>query len=506
MEIASLDIIFSGLTLLMQPEHLIWLPLGMLAGLVIGAIPGFNDTNFLAMVLPFTVYLGPMNAVVFMMACFCASQAAGSFPAILLNIPGTPSNAPTCLEGFKMTRQGRAAYALGLSVGASTVGGLLSAVVALIITPVVGVYALNFGPAELFMMALFGMTAVGSLTGKSLLKGLFSSALGLLVACVGTEFQEGYTRASFGFYELFEGFPLIPVLLGVFGFSELFSLVGEKSLVAEGTEKITGFGPIWEGVRASLKQKLNMIRSGLVGILVGLIPGTGAAIATWVSYGQAKQWSKTPEKFGSGHDEGLVAADACNNGVPGGALIPTVTLGIPGSGTTLVIMAALMINGVTPGPSFFGEHAVEAYAILFSLVAANLLLLPIGVVVARLASNVTAVPNKYLVPVIALFCLVGAFAWRQMLFDMYLVVIFGVLGALLTRYGYSVPAFLLALLLGPLAERNYYWAVEIGGLDSFMRPIALVILMATVGVLVLPAVLARMVGKGKAAIPGATDD
>ncbi len=497
MEFASVNNILSGLMMLLKPEHLMWLPLGMLAGLLVGAIPGFNDTNFLAMVLPFTVYLGPMNAVVFMMACFCASQAAGSFPAILLNIPGTPSNAPTCLEGFKMTRRGEAGYALGLSVGASTVGGVLSATIALAITPVVGIYALNFGPAELFMMALFGMTAVGSLTGDSLLKGLFSSALGLLVACVGTEFQEGYTRASFGFFELYEGFPLIPVLLGVFGFSELFTLVREKSLVAEGVKRVVGYGPIIDGIKASFRHKINMFRSGLIGVLVGLIPGTGAAIATWVSYGQAKQWSKTPEKFGSGHDEGLVAADACNNGVPGGALIPTVTLGIPGSGTTLVIMAALMINGVTPGPSFFGEHAIEAYAILFALVLANIVLLPIGVVVARLATNVTAVPNKYLVPIIALFCLIGAFAWRQMMFDMYLVVIFGVLGALLNKYGYSVPAFLLALLLGPLAESNFYWAVEIGGIESFMRPIAVVILLATVCVLVLPMVMKKMVSKGK---------
>ena len=498
--IASLDVILSGVGLLLQPGHLIWLPLGMLVGLIVGAIPGFNDTNFLAMMLPITVYMGPMNAVVFMMACFCASQAAGSIPAILLNIPGTPSNAPTCLEGFKMTRRGEAGYALGLSVAASTVGGLLSALIALVITPVVGVYALNFGPAELFMMALFGMTAVGTLTGSSLLKGLLSSALGLMVACVGTEFQVGYTRASFGFYELYEGFPLIPVLLGVFGFSELFSLVGDKSLIAEGVERVTGFGPILAGLKGSLKQKVNMLRSGLIGILVGLIPGTGAAIATWVSYGQAKQWSKTPEKFGTGHDEGLVAADACNNGVPGGALIPTVTLGIPGSGTTLIIMAALMINGVTPGPSFFSEHAVEAYAILFSLVVANLLLLPIGIIVARLATNVTAVPNKYLVPIIALFCLVGAFAWRQMIFDMYLVVIFGVLGALLTRYGYSVPAFLLALLLGPLAEQNLYWSLEIGGMESFQRPIALVILLATISVLALPVILKKMVRRGKTAL------
>lgn len=497
MEIASIDVFYSGLSLLLKPENLMWIPIGMFVGLIIGAVPGFNDTNFLAMVLPFTVYLGPMNAVIFMMACFCASQAAGSIPAILLNIPGTPSNAPTCIEGFKMTRKGRGGYALGLSVGASTIGGITSALIALIITPIVGIYALNFGPAELFMMALFGMTAVGSLTGKSLSKGLFSSAIGLLIACVGTEFQEGYTRASFGFFELYEGFPLIPVLLGVFGFSELFSLVKEKAIVAEGAQRIDGFLPILEGVRASFKQKVNLIRSSLIGILVGLIPGTGAAIATWVSYGQAKQWSKTPEKFGTGHDEGLIAADACNNGVPGGALIPTMTLGIPGSGTTLVIMAALMINGITPGPSFFSEHATEAYSILFSLVIANILLLPIGILVARLASNVTAVPNKFLVPVIALFCIIGGFAWRQLPFDMYLVIIFGILGALLTKYGYSVPAFLLALLLGPLAERNFYWAMEIGGIDSFMRPISLVIFIATICILILPKLLHSLTMKGK---------
>lgn len=493
----GLDVLASGLSLLMEPSHLMWLGLGMLAGLVVGGIPGFNDTNFLAMMLPFSVYLGPMDAVVFMMACFCSSQAAGSIPAILLNIPGTPSNATTCLEGFRMTRQGRAGQALGISIISSTVGGLLSALFALVLTPVVGVYALSFGPAEMFMMAVFGMTAVGSLTGKSTIKGLFSSAFGLFVACVGTEFELGYTRAAFGFYELFEGFPLIPVLLGVFGFAELFSLAYQESLVEEGQQRFTGYGPIFEGIREALKYWGNMIRSGIIGIIIGLIPGTGAAIATWVSYGQAKQWSKHPEKFGTGYVEGLVASDACNNGVPGGALIPTVTLGIPGSGTTLVIMAALMINGVTPGPSFFGEHAVEAYAILFSLVLANLFLFPIGLGVARLAAQVTAVPNRFLVPIIALFCMAGAFAWREMVFDMYLVVIFGAFGAIMTRYGYSVPAFLLALLLGPLAERNFSWAVQINGLASFQRPIALVILAATIGVLLLPVVLKRLERKGR---------
>lgn len=497
MGMPGIDVVGEGLLLLLQPSHLGWLGLGMLAGLLVGGIPGFNDTNFLAMMLPFSIYLGPMDAVVFMMACFCSSQAAGSIPAILLNIPGTPSNATTCLEGFKLTRKGMAGQALGASIISSTVGGLLSAVFALVLTPVIGIYALNFGPAEMFMMALFGMTAVGSLTGKSTLKGLFSSALGLLVACVGTEFNHGYTRSPFGFFELYEGFPLIPVLLGVFGFAELFSLVKEDSLVAKGQQQFSGYKSIFEGVRSALRYKGTMLMGGIIGIIVGLIPGTGAAIATWISYGQAKQWSKTPEKFGTGHIEGLVASDACNNGVPGGALIPTVTLGIPGSGTTLVIMAALMINGVTPGPSFFAEHAVDAYAILFSLVIANLLLFPLGLGVVRVAAKVTAIPNRFLVPIIALFCMAGGFAWRSMVFDMNLVVIFGVFGALLSRYGYSVPAFLLSLLLGPLAERNFYWAKEIGGIDTFMRPIALVILAATVAVLVLPVIMKKLETRGK---------
>jgi putative tricarboxylic transport membrane protein len=501
MEIASLSIIGDGFATALQFNHLSWILIGMLAGLIIGAIPGFNDTNFLAMMLPLTVYLGPLDSVIFMMSCFCAAQTAGSIPAILLNIPGTPSNATTCLEGFKMTRRGEAGHALGLSVAASTEGGVISALIALVLAPVVGVYALNFGPAELFMMALFGMTAVGSLTGKSLTKGLFSSALGLFLACVGTEFNEGYTRASFGFFELYEGFPLIPVLLGVFGFSEIFILVNEKNLFTGDEKPVTNFASILGGVKASMQHKFNMLRSALIGVLVGIIPGTGAAIATWVSYGQARQWSKHPEKFGTGCDEGLVAADACNNGVPGGALIPTVTLGIPGSGTTLVVMAALMINGITPGPSFFSDYAVEAYAILFALLFANLMLLPIGILIVRVTSNVTAIPNKYLVPIIALFCLIGGFAWRQMVFDMYLVILFGVLGALLNRYGYSVPAFLLALLLGPLAEQNLYWALAIGGIESFQRPIALVILIATIAVLLMPSLLNKMVRRGKISVP-----
>lgn len=497
MEFPGTDVMWSGLGLLFQPSVLLWLGVGLCSGFIVGAIPGFNDTNFLAMILPFTIYLGPMQAVIFMMACFAGSQAAGSIPAILLNIPGTPSNAPTCLEGFPLTRRGLAGQALGCSFLSSGVGGFLSACLCCTITPIVGFYALKFGPAEMFMAALFGMTAVGSLTGRSVLKGLFSSAFGLFAACVGTETELAYTRASFGFYELYEGFPLIPVLLGLFGFAVLFSLVQEEFLVEKGRRTFTGYGPIFQGMKEALRHPVGLIRAGVTGFIIGIIPGTGGAIATWVSYGQAKQWSKTPEKFGTGHYEGLVSTDACNNGVTGGALIPTLTLGIPGSGTTLVVMAALMINGIRPGPTLFVEFGQEAYAILFSLPLSNLLMFVVALAIAGLLVRVTAIPTRFLVPIIGVFCIAGGFAWREMVFDMSLVVIFGVFGALLSRYGYSVPAFLLSMLLGPLAENNFHWAVSIGGIHTFLSPIAIVIFGLTLSVLLLPPLLRKMARRGQ---------
>ncbi|WP_022849629.1 tripartite tricarboxylate transporter permease [Limisalsivibrio acetivorans] len=481
-----------GIKTVLEPRIIQFLVAGLLFGFIIGAIPGFNDTNVLALVLPFTVYLGPMQAVMFMMAVFCGSQAGGSVPAILMNIPGTPSNAPTCIEGFAMTKKGMAGEALGASLAASTIGGLISAVVCFVIAPIIGVYALSFGPAEMFMVAVFGLTAVGSLTGKSVSKGLLSSAFGLLLATVGTEIQVGYTRSSFGLFELYEGFPLIPVLLGLFGFSELITMVNEKSIIQEGKTSFKGYSSLFEGMKKAVSMKLNLIRSSVIGIIIGLIPGTGAAIATWISYGQSKQWSKTPEKFGTGDYEGLAASDACNNGVTGGALIPTLTLGIPGSGTTLIIMAALMINGIQPGPSLFVEFKTEAYAIFASIVLVNIVMFFAGLVIFRFLPHLSSIPTVILVPIISLFCLVGGFAYRELLFDMTLVVIFGLFGALLKKYGYSIPAMLLALILGPLAEKNLFWVLQLGGLKLFMRPISFVILIMTLLTLFLPIYLSKM--------------
>jgi putative tricarboxylic transport membrane protein len=478
-----------------EPQIMIYLVSGLLLGFFIGAVPGFNDTNILAMLLPFSVYLGPLKAVIFMMAVFGGSQAAGPIPAILMNMPGTPSAAAVCLDGYAMTRKGLAKKALGASLSASTMGGIFGAVVCIFLGPLVGQYALSFGPAEMFMLAIFGLSAVATLAGKNPLKGLLSAVFGLLVATIGMETVMGYTRSSFGFMELYDGVPLIPVLLGLFGFAELFDMVNEESIV-ERTAKDSSSCTLWDGIRESMKHKLVMFRSAVIGVIIGIIPGTGAAIASWISYGQAKQMSGHPEEFGKGSPEAIVAVSACNNAVTGGALIPTITLGIPGSGTTLVIMTALMINNIQPGPSMFNEFAGDAYTIFFSLLVGNVIMFFLGLAAFRMFSKTASIPTKILVPIIALFSLTGSFAFRELSFDFSLTLLFGLFGWLLKRYGYSAPAFLLSLILGRLAETNFIWAIKLEGMKLFIRPIVLALLVLTVATLLAPLLL-RMMRRGE---------
>lgn len=458
---------------------------GLSLGFVIGAIPGFNDTNVLAMLLPFTVYLGPTTAVVFMMAVFGGSQAAGPIPAILMNMPGTPSAAAVCLDGYAMTKKGLAKRALGASLLASTMGGIFGALAVVLIGPMVGHYALTFGPAEMFMISLFGLSAVATLAGRYPIKGLLSAVFGLLVATIGMETTMGHIRSTFGFMEIFDGLPLIPVLLGLFGFAELFEMVNTERIVESHVEK-AGATSLLDGFREALRYKLTMVRSALIGLIVGIIPGTGAAIASWISYGQAEQWSKNPEEFGQGSSEAIVAVSACNNAVTGGALIPTMTLGIPGSGTTLVIMTALMINNIQPGPSMFSNYMQESYTIFTSLIVSNILMFGLGIGAFRLFSRTTSVPTRNLVPIIALFCLTGSFAFRGMIFDFFLALVFGVFGWLLKKYGYSTPAFLLSLILGRIAENNFIWSMQLGGLSLFLRPVAMILIVLTVATIAIP--------------------
>lgn len=462
----DLGAIQTGLGYLFTVKTLAFLALGFALGFVVGAIPGFNDANLMAILLPFTLLLDPMTAIITMSALYCAAQAAGSIPAILINVPGTGGTAASTIEGYPMAQQGKAGFALGVSLGASTIGAFFGAAAALIFAPILGTFALRFGPAELFMVALFGLTVVSALTGNNLAKGLMAAALGLLFAFVGADAATAFERGSFGLLQLFDGLPLVPVILGLFGFSELLVLLRQQSVA----RKDMSFGSereVLDGFMHALKYRITLLRSCIVGAIVGFIPGAGSAIGTFVCYGMAKQWSREKEKFGTGHPEGLVATDSGNNAVAAGALVPLLTLGLPGSASTTLMLAALYLHGVRPGPRLFINFQSEAYAILFSLFISAALVAIVGLPVARYFKRVAFTPTKILVPIVFVLLFVGAFAWRFIAFDILIMIFFGPLGVAMKVYNYPVSAFLLAFILGPIIEANYLRAVRIGGHEIF---------------------------------------
>ena len=466
----------TGFLSLLEGQTLLFLVVGFFIGFVVGAIPGFNDANVMAILLPFTLLLEPTVAIVSMAAIYSGAQAAGSIPAILMNIPGTPGNAASTLEGYPMARAGRSGYALGLSFGASTFGALIGALLALILAPILGMFALRFGPAEMFMVAVLGLTVVSTLASESYAKGLLIAGFGILVSLIGADSMSGFPRATYGIPQLYDGMPLIPVLLGLFGLSELILLLGRRTIADAAASPSSGWTEIIQGLKDSTGHQINLWRSSVLGFIVGVVPGAGATIGSFLAYGQAKQWSKDRSSFGKGNPEGLIATDSANNATASGAIVPMLTLGLPGSASTLVMLAALVLHGVRPGPEFFTTFQVEAYTILFSLFFVAFLIATLGVLLARPAQWVIFIPNAILVPTVAVLVFIGAYAWRFVGFDILLMVVFGVLGVALRIFKYPVPAFMLAIILGPLLESNFLRATRIGGVESLLAsPISQVI-------------------------------
>lgn len=487
------DAILRGFELLFTWQNLLWLLIGFSSGMVVGAIPGLVESTYLAIMLPFTAYMDIWTALFFMIGAYVGAEAAGSYPAILMNMPGTPGTSATTFEGYPLTKKGFAGQAIGVSVTSSAVGTMVGALLFMGLGPVFAAFALNFGSPEMFMLAIFGLTAVASLTGESVTKGLISAVLGLLIATTGLDLFNALPRAHFGVLEVYDSIPILPALLGLFGFSEILVLANQKAIVSNTGSGYRGLRAPLEGVRIALTYPFVMARSAIIGMIIGIIPGAGATAANVVSYGQAKQWSRTPEKFGTGTYEGLVATDTSNNSVVAGALVPTLTLGIPGSGTAVIMMAALMLQGIRPGPGFYEQYATEAYAIGWSLLACSVLIMTICIPLAGTFARVAYMPLRILIPLISIACVVGVFSARQYLVDLQIMVIFGLLGFLIRRYGYSPVALLLALILGRILEDNFYRSLLTGGpWVFFQKPISLTLLFLSILSLMLPFILARM--------------
>lgn len=498
----NIDAIQQGFQSLFTVELLVFLFLGFLVGFIVGAIPGFNDANLMAILLPFTLLLKPEVAIVTMAAIYAAAQAAGSIPAILMNIPGTPGNAASTIEGYALAKKGRAGYALGVSFGASTVGALFGAILAFGLAPVLGLFALRFGPAEMFLLAVLGITVVSSLAGNDMPKGLLIACFGVLLSMIGADDMAGFARATFDVDYLYDGLPLIPVLLGLFAIPELVAMVKMKAIASTQSAASRGWSEIFAGIKIGLGQgqKINLTRSSILGYVVGVIPGAGATIGSFLAYGQARQWSRNKKAFGTGSEEGLVATDSANNATAAGAMVPTLTLGLPGSASTLVMLACLYLHGVNPGPAFFMDFQVQAYTILLSLFLMPILLLVFGVILAKYAQKIVFIPTMYLIPIVTVLVFIGAYAWRFMVFDIILMLIFGLIGILLKRGGYPIPVLLLAIILGPMLESEFIRALAIDGYYSFVKtPISLVLLAIIALSLLAPVILNLLSKKSKLA-------
>ena len=441
----------AGLTTLTDPTLVFLLLCATLGGVVIGALPGLNATTGAALLLPFTLTMDPVPAIALLTAIYCSATFAGAITAILINTPGTSASATTCLDGYPMAQRGEAGRALGLAVVSSTVGGVFSVLVLMACAPILARAAYNFAPPEYFALTLFGLSMLISVGGGSAIKNLISGSFGILLATVGTDLLTSVKRFTFESPHLYDGIGFVPVMIGVFGISEL---IAQASRLNEKRERVTMDAiklPSKEDYRRVWK---TILRSSGIGTFIGVLPAEGATVASMIGYNEAKRWSKKPEEFGKGSPEGIAGSEAANNSATGGAMVPTLALGIPGSPTAAVILAGLLVHGLRPGPTMFTDQAEFAYAIFWSMLFVNLLFLLVGLYGARAFARVTLIPVTVLWPCVFVFSIVGAYALDQSMFDVWIAIVAGILGYFMRMYGFSVVPLAIGLILGGMLEQR----------------------------------------------------
>lgn len=451
--------------LLFTLENILWINIGVFVGSVFAAIPGLSVILCVILFLPVTYTMTAIPGMMFLLGIYCAGGYGGSVSAILINTPGTPHAAATMLDGHPLSRQGRTKAALKIALYASTFGGVFSALMLLFLGPQVAKIAAQLGTAEYFMVCVFGLTIIAGVSGKSIIRGLVSACLGLLISCVGTDPMTSYDRFTFGIPRLYLGLDLAVCLIGLFALVEILAKA-EKKLgeLRLDTAKMHDDGKI---TRQEFKRMIRpVLMSSLIGVMVGIVPGTGASEASWFSYNTAKNLSKHPEEFGKGSVEGIAAAESANNAVTGATLIPLLTLGIPGDGTVAIMLSALMINGLNPGLSLFTTDGDIMYAIMLGLILVNIFMLIQGKFLTTLFAKVVSIPQEILTPIIVIFCFAGAYSVNENYFDVAVALVFGALAWVLRKLDLPPVPILLGLVLGRMTETNFRRALLISNGDA----------------------------------------
>ncbi len=495
-----MESLLTALAVVLQPYNFIMILFGTLIGILVGAMPGLSSVMGLSIMMPLTLSLEGSAGILMLLGIFCGAIYGGSITAILIKTPGTANSAATCLDGYPMaTKMGQPGRALSISTMASTFGGLFSAVMLLWTAPALSKIALKFGAPEYFALAIFGLSMVTSISGKNVVKGMIGAVIGLMMATIGMNALTGTPRFTFNSVYLMGGIAMIPTLIALYAFSQgLSNIEGGAGKNVSGGAKLERVLPTLSDIKRTFP---TILRSSVIGTVIGAIPGTGGDIASWVGYNEAKRWSKHPEEFGEGVPEGIAAPEAANNAISGGALIPLLTLGIPGDAGTAVMLSALMMQGVVPGPMLFTEQTSTVYTIIVGLFFANICMCVLGYGAIRGFARIGNVSNTYLTPIVFVFCVVGTYALNNNILDIFMMMIFGAVAYVLIKCDFSMPPIILGLILGGLAEKNLQRALVIsdGSVSVFFtRPISLALLVISAFSLIWP-IISPVIKKKRAA-------
>jgi putative tricarboxylic transport membrane protein len=464
-----------GFSVATLPINLLFAFIGCVLGTLIGVLPGLGPAAGTAILIPITFSMEPISAIIMLAAIYYGAMYGGTITSVLVNVPGEAASVITCFDGYQMAKQGRAGPALGIAAIGSFIGGSFATFALMVVALPLASFALRFGPPEVFALLVVGLSLVTGLAGRSLLAALVMTFFGLLLAMIGMDPVRGAPRFTFGIQDLYDGVGFIPVVMGLFGVGEIL-LSMEHPVLEIIKTKLTDLWPS----RKEWKVSVGAIGRGtIIGFFLGLIPGIGAIIPTFMAYVLEKKVSKHPEKFGTGVIEGVASPETANNAYANAAMVPLLTLGIPGSPTLAVLMGAFIIHGLTPGPFLFKERPDVVWGLIASLYLGNVILLILNLPLVGLWAKLLEIRYQYLYPGILLFCILGAYSLNQSVFDVLLMVLFGVLGYVFRKLDWPLAPTILALILGPMMERSLRTSLEMSGGDLwifFQRPISAVLL------------------------------
>lgn len=469
----SLDLYLEGLRFFADPMMFVYSIFGVFVGIVFGALPGLTATMTIAVFIPFTFGVPAVQSFAFLLGLYSGAVYGGSISAILINIPGTPSAIATAFDGYPMCKDGRAGEAIGISTISSGLGGLFSVVILAFAAPLVAGIALRFSAEEYVGITLVGLSIIAIISPGSTVKGLMAGTLGLMIGTVGLDPIGNFPRLVFDRPQLFDGVSEIPVMIGIYGLSEMLVQISDEQHIKVITQKLTGVIPSFRKVLSLLP---TIFRSSIVGVAIGAVPAAGGSIASLVAYGQEKRFSRNAAKLGTGIAEGVAAPEAANNASTGGALIPMLTLGIPGDPMTAVLMGGLIIQGLRPGPVLFQQQMPFVSSIFISLLLSVVFMTILGLLGARWYAKLISTPKRFLIPAVLLFCLIGSYAINNSIFDVGILIVSGIVGFMLRKFGFPVAPVILGLILGPMFESNLRRSLMLsrGDWSTFVsRPISL---------------------------------